>query len=142
MLKYEGLFFDNATEDYIHSLEENKLECVNDKIHCTFKYKPTNEEIFNDIVGHKFVIELIGYGNDGKNSGFSVKLPNKLKKYYLAKDVIPHITASISNNAKAINTRYLKFKKFEKPYKITGTFGYWIVDDDENEYLSFNKYTY
>ncbi len=140
MVKYEGLFFDKKTEEFIHSIENDKLECVNDIIHCTFKYKPNKDEIFNDIVGKSFEIEIIGYGNNNKNSGFSVKLPNELCKYYIEKDSIPHITASIAKGEKPINTRYLNFKKIDKPYKVIGTFGYWIIDEENKEYLSFEKY--
>ena len=142
MVKYEGLFFDEETEKFIHSIEENRLEFVNDRIHCTFQYQPTNEEIFNDIVGKEYEIEIIGYACDGNNSGFEIKLPDELNKKKKKKDTIPHITASIKEGAKSINTKDLNFKKLDNPVKIFGKFGYWIMDEDENEYLSFDKYTY
>lgn len=81
MISYEGLFFDNEMVDLIHSFEKEKLSKVNDKIHCTFKYHPTDDEIFNDIVGKTFEVSLIGYGNDGNNSGFEISLPQELKDY-------------------------------------------------------------
>ncbi len=142
MIKYEGLFFDEKTEEFIHSIEGNRLELVNDRIHCTFQYKPTKEEIFNDIIGKEYLIEIIGYACDGNNSGFEIKLPNELNKYYLKKDTIPHITASLKKGAKSVNTKDLNFKKFNNSIKINCKFGYWIIDEYGNEYLSFDKYTY
>ena len=140
MVKYEGLFFEDKDVELIHSLEEGRLDTINDEIHCTFKYRPSDEEIFNDIVGKSYEIELIGYGSNGMNSGFLVKLPEELNNYYLS-DARPHITASLADGAKGNDTKDLNFKRLDKTYKINGRFGYWIMDDDGKEYKSFNKYT-
>ena len=105
MLSYEGIFFDNKTVELIHSLEINPLAKVNDEIHCTFKYHPNKVEIFNDIVGQTFEVFLIGYGNDGKNSGFSISFSDRLLPYYINYDEqnpsvlkVPHITASLAKD--------------------------------------------
>lgn len=146
MLSYEGIFFEGEALDVIYSLEERNLGCFNDEIHCTFKYHPNDKEIFNQIVGKSFDIYIIGYGNDGKNSGFSLLLPDELKQYYINFDEndpsmlkIPHITVSLSEGAKASNTKNLKFKKLKKPVKVTGRFGFWIKEEDK-EYLSYKPY--
>ncbi len=86
MLSYEGIFFDADTVELIHSFEPKKLAKVNDEIHCTFKYHPNEEEVFNDIVGKSFEVFLIGYGNDGMNSGFQILLPDELIPYYINYD--------------------------------------------------------
>lgn len=83
MLSYEGIFFAKDTVELIHSLEGKKLSKINDEIHLTFKYHPSGKEIFNDIVGKEFEILLIGYGNNGINSGFQIQLPNELIPYYI-----------------------------------------------------------
>ena len=147
MIKYEAIFLDEESINLIHELEENKLDRVNDEIHLTLKYKPKDNEIFNDIVGKEFDMYLIGYANDGMNSGFEIELTEKLKPYYINYDEIntttlkkPHITASLSNEAEAVNTKNLNFIKLPQKYKVKGRFGYWIEDDDK-EYLSFKKYT-
>ena len=82
-----------------------------------------------------------------KNSGFEIELTEELKPYYINYDEInttilkkPHITASLSNEAEAVNTKNLNFIKLPQKYKVKGRFGYWIEDDDK-EYLSFKKYT-
>ncbi len=146
MLSYEGIFFESDMVDLIHSLETEKLAKVNDKLHCTFKYHPTADEIFDDIVGKKFEVYLIGYGNDGQNSGFEILFPDELKKYYINYDeenptVLkpPHITASLAEGAKASNTKHLNFKPLDKPVKLIGTFGYWMKGKNE-EYLSYEPY--
>lgn len=147
MLKYEAIFLDEESVKLIHRLEENKLDRVNDEIHLTLKYKPKDNEIFNDIVGQEFEMYLIGYGNDGNNSGFEIELSEKLKPYYINYDETntnilkkPHITASLSEEAEAVNTKKLDFKKLPQKYTVKGRFGFWIEDDDK-EYLSFKKYT-
>ena len=146
MLSYEGIFFEGEIVEIIHSLEKTTLEEINDRLHCTFKYHPSNEEIFNDIVGKTFEVYLVGYANDGMNSGFEILLPEELKKYYINFDEdnpcvlkIPHITASLKQGAKASNTKNLKFNKLDKPVKINGRFGFWIKENDR-EYLSYKPY--
>lgn len=146
MLSYEGLFFDSKTVKLIHSLEKNPLANTNDEIHCTFKYHPNDSEIFNNLVGKTFEIYLIGYANDGNNSGFEILLPQELMEYYINYDEqdssllkIPHITASLADGARAINTKNLKFNPLEIPVRIVGRFGYWIKENDK-EYLSFDRY--
>lgn len=139
MLSYEGIFFDEESTKIIHSLETKKLDKINDEIHCTFKYHPNEEEIFNEIVGKSFDILLIGYGNDGINSGFRILLPDELMPYYINWPILPHVTASLSNGAKASNTKNLEFKPLVKPIKIRGKFGYWIKEEGK-EYLSYEPF--
>lgn len=136
---YEGLFFDSKTEELIHSLEKNRLSISNDRIHCTFVYKPQKEKLFNNLVGKEFEITLVGYGNDGRNSGFEVRLPEELKNYFLLKK--PHITASIAENALPKDTANLDFKPLDKPIKIVGRFGYWIKNfDNDQQYVYFKPH--
>lgn len=58
MLSYEGIFFDKENIEIIHKEEKEQLEIINDEIHCTFRYHPDKDEIFNDIVGEYFDIYL------------------------------------------------------------------------------------
>ncbi len=146
MVKYEGIFFDKFIEELILATERIHLGDINDILHMTFKYKPSEDEIFDEIVGNFYEIELIGYGCDGENSGFEVSLPNELKKYYINfdeenKDKLktPHITTSLSKDAVPMNTKNLKFVSLKQSIKVKGRFGYWI-NDNGREYLSFEKY--
>lgn len=146
MVSYEGIFFDEETTKLIHSLETKTLALVNDEIHFTLKYHPTKEEIFNNLVGQEFEIILIGYGNNNRNSGFEIKLPKELLPYYINYDEqnpkklkIPHITASLSENAKSADTKNLKFEPLKQPIKIKGRFGFWIKEEHQ-EYLSYSPF--
>lgn len=148
MLKYEAIFLDKESIKLIQQLEENKLDRVNDEIHLTLKYKPNDDEVFNEIVGKEFELYLIGYGNNGTNAGFEVELSDELKPYYInydedepSKVKIPHITSSLALDAKAMNTKNLVFNKLPQKYSIKGTFGFWLEDEEGNEKLSFEKYT-
>lgn len=146
MLSYEGLFFEEDMVDLIHSLDKEKLPKVNDEIHCTFKYHPCDEEIFDEIVGKSFEVYLVGYGSDGNNSGFELLLPEELQKYYINFDEenpnilkTPHITSSLAEDAVASDTKKLKFRPLERPVKLIGRFGYWVKDEN-CEYLSYEPY--
>ena len=146
MVSYEGIFFEADVQDFICSLEKKALSKVNDEIHCTFKYHPTRDEIFNELVGKCFEVYLIGYGNDGKNSGFEIALPNNLKKYYINfdeqnRDILkkPHITTSLKEGAKATDTKNLDFKPLKNPIKLIGRFGFWIKNEN-SEYVSYEPY--
>ena len=147
MLKYEAIFLDEESVNLIHQLEKNKLDRVNDEIHLTLKYKPNDNEIFNDVVGKTFELYLIGYGNDGINAGFEIELSEELKPYYINYDEddssiikIPHITSSLKEDAKAVNTKNIKFVPLSKKYKVKGRLGFWLEDEEGNESLSFEKY--
>ena len=144
MLSYEGIFFDEEEEKKIFSLEKKNLGIINDRLHCTFKYHPTKEEIFNNLVGEYFDLYLIGYGSDNKNSAFMVTLPEELNEYYINYDTdnkvkVPHITVSLSKGARANDSKDLDFKALNKPIKVRGRFGYFIKDDGK-EYASFEPY--
>lgn len=146
MISYEGIFFDEKTIKLIHSLEKQHLPIINDEIHCTFKYRPGETEIFDNLVGKEIQVQLIGYGSDGQNSGFEVQLPEEVMKYYINYDEdnpqklkVPHITSSISEGAKVYKTKDLIFEPLPKPITITGKFGYWIKENDR-EYISYEPY--
>lgn len=146
MLSYEGIFFEGDTVDFLHSLEKKRLSIVNDKLHCTFKYHPLENEIFDELVGKEIEVLIVGYGCDGNNSGFELKLPDDVMKYYINYDEQepsklkrPHITASLAEGAAAFKTKDLIFAPLTHPYIIKGRFGYWIKEKN-NEYLSYDKY--
>ena len=129
MVRYEGLFLDEESVAKVKELEPFHLGFQNDEIHITFKYKPTAEETFDEIVGKVFELTVIGYGIDGNNSGFQVELPEELLPYYINYDEngnlkTPHITVSLAPGAKAKDTAFLKFHPIT-PFTIKARFGYW-----------------
>ena len=143
MIRYEGLFFETAATSLIHLLEENPLPIKAAQIlHCTFKYHPNEKEIFNDIVGKEFEIELIDYACNGENSDFEIVLPKQLENYYINYDpstnslIAPHITVFLPFNAISVNTTNLEFQSLSKPVKVIGNFGY-CIEENNREIISF-----
>lgn len=128
---YEGIFFDDKNSNILRSLDYNKLNNKIKNLHITFKFAPSNEEIFNEIVGKTFTIEITGYGNDGQNAGLQVNLPDELIEYYI-NDNTPHITTTLSDSSKTINTHKLKYNKFTYPIKVQGKFAYYIQDNNKD----------
>ncbi len=145
MVSYHGIFFDEESVEIIHSLEVGQLERVNDEIHCTFKYRPSDDEIFDEVVGKEVEVYLCGYANDGNNSGFQIELSDDMIEYYInyheedpTRLKVPHITASLKDGAKASKTKDLDFKPIDKVL-IRGRFGYWIKEDGK-EFVSYSPY--
>ena len=90
--------------------------------HVTMKYhgkhEPTDKEkeFQTKNNGQQMKCTIIGYGNDGKNEGF-------LCKGYQKDGRTPfHITLSIADGARAVDTGKMSFTKFEKPIEISGRF--------------------
>ena len=126
-ISYIAIFFeDKDTLSKIKSLEREPLPITNDILHCTLKYHPKENELFPEIIGKEFTIKLTGYASNGKNSGFEIELPTELEKYYINYDEVtnklktPHITTSLSEGAKAKDTKDLKFIPLPKTEIITG----------------------
>lgn len=152
MVRYMGIFFEKGQAELIKSLQPTKLEKTNDEIHCTFKYRPTNEELIDNLVGQEVEVYLIGYGCDGKNSGFEVDFDEAYNCYYInylddkkEENGLPllkpkHITASLAEGAIAAHTKDLDFVKFVEPILVKGRFGYWIDDGVLPAHISYEKY--
>ena len=143
MIEYIGIFIaEKDTEKII----ENEKVCLAKRpknFHCTMKYMPKDLEHFKDIIGQEVVIVLTGYGNDGKNSGYRVQLQDEINKYFLNTDKngnlkVPHITTSLADDGKAVNTANLNFQDLEKPIFVRGRVGA-FVKDENLEYISFEK---
>lgn len=140
MVIYEGIFFDDDTVNFIRKLEKRPLAIPINEIHCTFKFRPRDDEIFDELVGKEIELSI----SDGNNSGFEVELPVDIMHYYINYDKSgklnrPHITVSLSQGAKPLDTKNLKFEKLLKTYKVKGRFGYWIKKGI-SEHISYNIY--
>jgi hypothetical protein len=145
MVRYSGLFFNKFYTGVIEDAQEIKLPFTNDELHCTFKYIPSDDELCDELVGKEYVITLVGYACDGKNSGFEVKLPDELQKYYINYDEenpevlkVPHITVSLAKGARANDTKNLDFRPLDTPIKVKCRFGYHIRDY-KGERVSFER---
>lgn len=117
---YIGAF---VSSKQLKNISGNRLarEIVNP--HVTFKFRP--DHVNTSLFGKEVHIKVIGYGNDGINEGVKVKLYAKNPELQKLADKveIPHITLSVSEQGKPVNTRFLSFKQIEEPITITGIFG-------------------
>lgn len=112
---YEGFFI----QDNLESTLEKDI--ANKHITTQFRPKQTHEKLY----GEKATFKVVGYGNDGVNEGFLVQLVScddqELKQLF-NEIPVPHITLSVSNIGKPVNTAKLNFKPVNGQ-TITGIFG-------------------
>ena len=127
---YSGVFFTGDARNKLLSESKEKLDKIIGDLHVTFYFNPPRELRFPlDIIGEEVTIDVVGEGNDGKNQGFEVEIPDvkikgkKLQDLYNGAKV-PHITLSLSSEGKAVKTAFLDFKPIT-PFKVTGKLGYW-----------------
>ena len=115
-VRYEGFFIQEDLQSKLFRDIEYK--------HVTSEYKPlkTHEELY----GQKATFLIVGYGNDSVNEGFQVKLAycesDELRELFNAIP-IPHITLSVSEEGKPVNTANLEFHSIGNPATVTGIFG-------------------
>ena len=96
-----------------------------------------------NILQKSIKIKIIAYGNNGDNEGFKVELftSNKHLQKMVNNIPVPHITISISDTAKAVNTRCLNFVPLNNSIDIEGEFGGFIdgkvINNRENIQIIF-----
>ncbi|MCQ2571294.1 MAG: hypothetical protein MJ154_03570, partial [Candidatus Saccharibacteria bacterium] len=100
---YVGFF---VSQSDIYSLFSPRLSKLIVAPHVTTKYRPKKDEIHPELFGERVTITITGYGIDGENEGVAVTIcptsPELMEAY--SKIPRPHITLSISENGKAVNT--------------------------------------
>ena len=90
-------------------------------LHVTLSYRPS-EDIWAELkpyIGKEVEVKVVGYGNDGQNEGLLVEFDGI--PYYGAEK--KHITLSIAEGAKAVNTGFLDFsveglREFKKTHRV------------------------
>lgn len=121
---YTGVFF-NKQEllKKVDVLETERLARIITDPHVTFKFRPTMVD--TSLFGEKVAVEVIGYGNDGKNEGLFVSLHTENTVLAeMAKEItVPHITVSVSTDGKPVDTGKLSFEPLSIPFTIEGIFG-------------------
>lgn len=124
MCIYIGAFVDKKELlKAAETVSKNRLQRVIDNPHVTFKFKP--QSVDKTLFGETVEITIIGYANDGKNEGFKVSVTSNNPELSKMIEAIPtpHITISVAENGKPVDTGFLNFKNIHCPIKITGTFG-------------------
>lgn len=122
---YTGVFFklNDLIKSFDRFINAARLSNTIQNPHVTFTYKPTrvNENLF----GIPIKFEVIGYACDGKNQGLQVRavtIHNSLQEEY-NEIPHPHITISVSEDGKPVDTGKLNFQPVEKPFYIIGKYG-------------------
>lgn len=141
MIRFTGLFFTGEEEQKLIRLEPIRLIRCPRSFHCTFGYKPSHEDIirFNEIVGETGTVLVDGHGQDEDNTGYRIIIPQEFREYFRNYDKngilkVPHITMSLSDKGRAVNTCYLDFNKLVEPFEISGKFGFFIDGLNEPSY--------
>lgn len=92
--------------------------------HVTLGYMP--EDAHEGQFGETVTLRVVGYGNDGQNEGVKVELldaSNEALAHLGESVACPHVTLSVANGARPVNTRYLDFSPVPEPFSLQGTFG-------------------
>ena len=90
--------------------------------HVTFVYHP--DTIPYEAFGTPVTVTVVSYGCDGENEAFGVvigDLPEVLQPLAQAIEV-PHITISVSETGKPVNSRYVTYAPIES-FTMQGIFG-------------------
>ena len=122
-MHYIGCFF--APEDVEAAMLTQPRQRLSRTIlhpHVTFVYRP--DTVPEALFGLPVTVKAVGYGNDGENEGLLVEfsdLPEDLAPL-AARIPVPHITLSVSETGKPVNSRYLSFRSID-PFFLTGVFG-------------------
>lgn len=133
-IKYIGGFLDpQLLEKQLENCDRYPLGRTITTPHVTFAYRPEN--VPYELFGLTVTVRAIGYGCDGENEVLLVEfenLPEPLQAYAEAISV-PHITLSISEFGKAVNSYRLNFEPIT-PFVLEGIFG--GMDEDGTVYTS------
>lgn len=111
---YTGVFFE---ENF-----NNKLDKKIQFPHVTNQFKPTKVDY--SLFGQEVVFKVIGYGINEENEGYLVELVNATQEIKNAFANIEklHITISVSQTGKPVNTKNLDFKPIQ-PFYLKGRYG-------------------
>lgn len=130
-VSYTGYFFDpDQMKSLMAHLEQQGLgsDGLSRTIACphvTLSYMP--EDAHEGSFGTTQRMLVTGYGNDGRNEGVKVELIGQSPDEALAAMergvACPHVTLSVSEDGKPVDTRYLDFKPISEPFEMIGTYG-------------------
>ena len=139
-IKYCGVFFDYDEVQNLAQRFEAPLYKIIEKPHVTLKYRPSEDDVesLKAHLGERVKFTAQFWGNNEKNSGFAVSLsslPSKEIYERLQGIKFPHITTSIAEGAKAVDTYKLfdgsgEPPKLIAPESIRGRVGFFLENGD------------
>ena len=122
---YTGVFFDyNELQALVDKITQTRLFRSINNPHVTFAFRPSR--INPALLGQKAEFEIIGYACDGKNQGLQVTMrvsgsTELYQEFRLIEN--PHITVSVSEDGKPVDTGKMTFIRTLEPLTITGRYG-------------------
>lgn len=121
--RYVGCFVDpDVLHEKLTPLSRTPLSTPILMPHVTVSYRPA--AVDQSLFGIPVRIRIVGYGRDENNEGLLVELSTqepRLEKLLQTVE-IPHITLSISQSGKAVNTRRLHFTAVD-PIELPSVYG-------------------
>lgn len=122
---YTGVFVDSKDLTHklsMHGVKRTKLWREIPNTHVTFQYRP--ETVDESLFGSPVDIRVVGYGANSQNEGLLVEVicANKEVQKLCEQVAVPHITLSVSEDGKPVNTRYVDFVRIENPFVIQGVY--------------------
>lgn len=131
---YSGIFFEGPFDSLLREKVETKLDNPIKDLHVTFNFNPKEEDkLPKELIGKEVPVKIVGEGNNGRNHGYKVALSNMdfaingekvtLKSLY-KNPAVPHITMSLGQGGKAVETKNLDFTHIE-PFDVVGKLGFW-----------------
>jgi len=127
--EYVGCFFEpEYFFEEMKRLGEERLSRLIRCPHVTFAFQP--EEVDETLFGEDITVTVTGYGNNGKNEGVKVELCEASEgvKAQFEQIEVPHITISVGNGGRPVNTRYLQFEETE-PFELIGKYGGYVTKE-------------
>lgn len=122
---YTGAFVDSKDlerklEEY--GVERTKLWRQIQDTHVTFQFRP--KEVDETLFGLPVDIRVIGYGVNPQNEGLLVEVTcaNETVQKLCDQVEVPHITLSVSEDGKPVNTRYVDFVPIKTPFTVRGVY--------------------
>lgn len=122
---YTGAFIDaKELERQLekHGVNRQKLWREIRDTHATFQFRP--KEVDESLFGCPVDIRVIGYGVNAQNEGLLVEISCGNEKVQALCDQVevPHITLSVSEDGKPVNTRYVDFAPVQNPFIVQGIY--------------------
>ena len=122
---YTGVFFDAAelSEKFAKYVGEETLSNIIKNPHVTFTFRPSSVD--TSLLGKPVCFTVTGYACDGKNQGLHVEVSlihaGLSSEYQTVKH--PHITISVSEDGRPVDTGKLCFTPLSESFDITGKYG-------------------
>lgn len=120
---YWGIFFEDEENMPMGTLERKIVHK-----HVTFGFRTPMPV---ELLGRETSVIVDGYGNDGKNEALFVELDPDIQDYHEGDDDARyHITLSVAEDGRPVDSGKLAFEPMEHPYVLKGRFGYFTVDEE------------